>query len=122
MLVAEAGCAVSTENPVADSDKFRKNGEAPAAPVQGRPSGEMRTVPYNDNDIDFDESYVDRIFRPFQQLHARKGQFEGTGMGLAICRKIVELHGGTITAVSAPGQGATFIVNLPVRDFQGGLA
>lgn len=66
-----------------------------------------------DNGIGFDEKYLDRIFSPFQQLHS-KGRYEGTGMGLAICRRIVEMHNGSITAKSEPGEGATFIVSLPV--------
>jgi signal transduction histidine kinase len=52
--------------------------------------------------------------QPFQRLHGR-GQYEGTGMGLAICRKIVERHSGIVQAKSMPGQGATFIVTLPVK-------
>jgi signal transduction histidine kinase len=67
-----------------------------------------------DNGIGFDERYLDRIFNPFQRLHGRD-QYEGSGIGLAICRRIVERHGGTITARSAPGQGSTFIVSLPLR-------
>jgi PAS domain S-box-containing protein len=58
-----------------------------------------------------DEKYLDRIFNVFQRLHTRN-EYEGTGMGLAIARKIVLYHGGSITAKSAPGQGATFIVTL----------
>jgi signal transduction histidine kinase len=66
-----------------------------------------------DNGIGFDEKYLDRIFTVFQRLH-RKGEYEGTGVGLAICRKIVDRHGGSITARSKPGQGATFVVTLPI--------
>jgi signal transduction histidine kinase len=66
-----------------------------------------------DNGIGFDEKYLDRIFTIFQRLHGR-GEYEGTGIGLAVCRKIVERHGGTITARSSPGEGATFIVELPL--------
>jgi signal transduction histidine kinase len=67
-----------------------------------------------DNGIGFDEKYLDRIFTVFQRLHSRS-QYEGTGIGLAICRKIVERHSGQITASSQPGQGTTFIITLPTR-------
>lgn len=67
-----------------------------------------------DNGIGFDMKYLDRIFTVFQRLHGR-GEYEGTGVGLAVCRKIVERHGGTITARSALGQGAAFLVRLPAR-------
>jgi signal transduction histidine kinase len=67
-----------------------------------------------DNGIGFDEKYLDRIFKLFQRLHER-GTYEGSGMGLAISRKIVERHHGTITARSTPGQGTTMLVTLPSR-------
>jgi PAS domain S-box-containing protein len=67
-----------------------------------------------DNGIGFDEKYLDRIFKLFQRLHER-GAYEGAGMGLAISRKIVERHHGTITARSTPGQGTTMLVTLPSR-------
>jgi len=73
----------------------------------------------SDNGIGFDEKYLDRIFNVFQRLH-KKGEYEGTGVGLAICRKIVDRHGGTITAHSSPGQGATFVVTLPITQTAGG--
>lgn len=76
----------------------------------GRP--EMVVITVRDNGIGFDEKHHDRIFQPFQRLVGHS-QFEGSGIGLAICRKIVERHGGTITARSKPGEGSTFIVTLP---------
>ena len=72
-------------------------------------------IALEDNGIGFDEKYLDRVFLPFKRLHARSSSFEGTGMGLSICRKIAEVHGGTITARSTPGKGSTFIVILPAR-------
>ncbi len=65
-----------------------------------------------DNGIGFDEKYLDRIFKVFQRLHGRS-QFDGTGVGLAICEKVVVNHGGIITASSQPNQGATFLIYLP---------
>ncbi len=66
-----------------------------------------------DNGIGFDEKYLDRIFTVFQRLHG-KSDYEGTGIGLAVARKIVERHGGTVTARSSVGKGATFIITLPI--------
>ncbi|UTA48505.1 ATP-binding protein [Simiduia sp. 21SJ11W-1] len=71
-------------------------------------------IAVQDNGIGFDEQFLDKVFNAFQRLHAREA-YEGTGIGLAICRRIVERHGGTITANSIPGEGATFIVVLPLE-------
>ena len=67
-----------------------------------------------DNGIGFDIEYKDQIFQPFKRLHGRS-EYEGSGIGLAICQKIAERHGGRITAQSAPGEGAIFSVLLPLK-------
>lgn len=78
------------------------------------PTADFSQIIVEDNGIGFDEKYLDRIFMVFQRLHGRK-EYEGTGMGLAVCRKIAERHNGSITASSTPGRGSTFIVTLPLR-------
>jgi light-regulated signal transduction histidine kinase (bacteriophytochrome) len=65
-----------------------------------------------DNGIGFDAKYAERIFQPFERLHGRD-VYEGTGIGLALCRRIVQRHGGTISADAAPGAGARFTIHLP---------
>ncbi len=81
-------------------------------PLTGPRCNEQCRLVVRDNGIGFDEKYLDRIFDVFQRLHPRDVH-EGTGIGLAICRKIVERHDGQITAQSAPDQGAKFVVLLP---------
>jgi signal transduction histidine kinase len=68
-----------------------------------------------DNGIGFDQCYLHKIFKPFQRLHTKSSSYEGTGMGLAICRRIVERHGGSITARSKIQSGAVFVVRLPEK-------
>jgi PAS domain S-box-containing protein len=87
--------------------RIRVDGEAGV-----RGDREVVRVRVRDNGIGFEEQFADRIFQPFQRLHG-KNAYEGTGIGLAIVRKVVARHGGTVTAEGRPGQGATFIVELP---------
>jgi signal transduction histidine kinase len=71
------------------------------------------TITVQDNGIGFPEKYAAKIFGMFVRLHGRAA-YEGSGIGLAICRSIVERHRGSIAAAGLPGQGATFTVTLPV--------
>ncbi|GAB3927634.1 ATP-binding protein [Larkinella terrae] len=84
--------------------------EIPAPMRQREPS--YLAISIEDNGIGFDERYHNRIFQLFQRLHS-KDQYSGTGIGLTICKKVAEMHGGTIAALSQPGQGTTFTVYLP---------
>jgi PAS domain S-box-containing protein len=93
-------------------------GRRPESLAENAPARQFCEILVVDNGIGFDEKYLDRIFTVFQRLH-KKGEYEGTGVGLAICRKIVDRHSGVITAHSNPGQGATFVVTLPVTQSKG---
>jgi PAS domain S-box-containing protein len=78
----------------------------------GRKTLVYHCISVTDNGIGFDEKYLTRIFQVFQRLHAKK-EFAGSGIGLAICEKVVLNHGGAITAMSQPGKGSTFHIYLP---------
>ena len=119
------------QNLIGNALKYRRKTEPPVVTVRSRvlepgdaallSHGEpvqFFEITVEDNGIGFDPKYVDRIFAPFERLHGRS-EYEGTGMGLAICRKIVERHGGTITARSVPDQGSTFIVTIPLQQPRG---
>lgn len=101
------------QNLVANALKFQRPGTRPHVVIEGRTTDHGdREISVRDNGIGFEEKYLEQIFRPFQRLHGRS-EYEGSGMGLAICRKVVARHGGTITARSWPGEGSTFVVTLP---------
>ncbi len=114
------------QNLISNALKFQPPGTKPEVIISGKlldnaeslpgamPGEEICQIMVRDNGIGFDERYLDRIFQVFQRLHTRT-DFEGTGIGLAVCRKIADRHGGVISAKSAEGEGATFIVTLPVK-------
>lgn len=106
-------------NLLSNSLKYRKADEKPRIQISTRrfksSSGRyFCQLSFEDNGIGFDNQYQDKIFIMFQRLHGRS-EYDGTGVGLAICRKIVERHGGSIEAFGKVGKGARFDVQLPIR-------
>jgi signal transduction histidine kinase len=102
------------QNLIDNGLKFHLPEEKPTVRIRAKQLNEICQIIVEDNGIGFEEKHLERIFTVFQRLHGR-GEYEGTGVGLPICRKIAERHGGTITAMSTPNQGATFVVTLPVK-------
>ena len=115
------------QNLISNALKFQRSGETPLVGIWSRvfaaqdrvipgaePGDEICEICVRDNGIGFDARFAEQIFVVFQRLHTRT-EYEGTGIGLAVCRKITDRHGGTIVANSASGQGATFTVTLPLK-------
>jgi signal transduction histidine kinase len=109
------------QNLVGNALKFHRPGVAPIVMISSRhlPGAAQKParveIRVEDNGIGFDDRYIDLLFQPFKRLVGRKGEYEGSGMGLAICKKIVERHKGEITCRSTPGSGSVFLVTLPVQ-------
>ncbi|MEN6438441.1 MAG: PAS domain S-box protein [Syntrophobacter sp.] len=102
------------QNLIANALKFHGEGKRPLVKVGlSAELGHAPRIVIEDNGIGFDEEHVETIFAPFHRLHGKSSRYEGTGMGLAICRKIVEQHGWSITARSQPGIGSSFIISIP---------
>ena len=110
------------QNLIDNGLKFHRENEPPVVRVyvqQEKPNDseaerEIARIVVEDNGIGFDEKFSDRIFSPFERLHNQR-KYSGTGIGLAICRKIAERHGGGISVQSTPGQGSRFLISLPLR-------
>ncbi|MDA8164506.1 MAG: response regulator [Desulfobacteraceae bacterium] len=102
------------QNLVGNALKYRKESEPPRIRVTAIPGPEEFLFAVEDNGIGLEPRFAERIFQIFQRLHT-SGEYSGTGIGLAICKKIVERHGGRIWVESEPGQGATFRFTLPRR-------
>jgi signal transduction histidine kinase len=101
------------QNLLGNALKFRRPDVIPELRVEAEVIDHVAHFTVSDNGIGFDEQYATRIFRAFERLHGAR-VYPGTGIGLALCRKIVERHHGTISAAAEIGHGATFTVRLPV--------
>jgi signal transduction histidine kinase len=102
------------QNLLGNSLKYRRKDTPPVVRLScSSPDAQYCAITVTDNGIGFNEKYAGKIFGMFVRLHGR-AQYEGSGIGLALCRRIVERHGGTIAATSTVGNGATFTVTLPV--------
>jgi signal transduction histidine kinase len=103
------------QNLIGNALKYHREGVSPRVTITSQLNGngtwEIKLV---DNGIGFDEKFIDRIFKPFERLHGRS-KYDGTGMGLAICQKIVRHHGGEINVKSWPEKGTTFFIIMPAR-------
>ncbi len=102
------------QNLIGNALKFQKSGATPEIRVSAAREGSDWVFSVADNGIGIDARHLGRIFMLFQRLHA-KGDYEGTGIGLAICKRIVERHGGSIAVRSTPGAGSTFTFSIPTR-------
>ena len=113
------------QNLIGNALKFRSPERKPLVKISGHmlsmplpgirggpPAPAIYEIRVEDNGIGFEPAYQERIFGLFQRLHGRS-EYPGTGVGLSICRRIVERHGGSIVADGRPGEGATFIIQLP---------
>ncbi len=103
------------QNLISNAIKFHKSDEAPFIKVDSEKlsNGDCQ-IWVQDNGVGFDPTHLERIFKPFERLHGRT-EFEGSGMGLAICKKIIDRHGGTLTAESEPNRGTRFIFTFPFK-------
>ena len=101
------------QNLIGNSLKFSKPGESPKIKIYNRPnSNGFFEIVVQDEGIGFNTSYFNNMVKPFKKLHG-KDQYEGGGMGLTICMKVVRTHGGQLTANSKPGEGSQLIIHLP---------
>jgi light-regulated signal transduction histidine kinase (bacteriophytochrome) len=101
------------QNLLDNAVKYRKKDEPPQVRVSAAHRADAWEFAVADNGIGIDSAYHQRIFEPFKRLHGR--EYPGTGIGLALCNRIVEAHGGRIWVESEPGRGSTFLFTIPER-------
>jgi light-regulated signal transduction histidine kinase (bacteriophytochrome) len=101
------------QNLIGNALKFSKAGQSPRIKIYNRPNNsQFFELVVQDEGIGFNTSYLNNMIKPFKKLH-EKEKYEGGGMGLTICMKIVRVHGGRLTANSKPSEGSQFIIHLP---------
>jgi light-regulated signal transduction histidine kinase (bacteriophytochrome) len=100
------------QNLISNGLKFRRPGVTPRVRIAAAPADPGWSFTVADNGIGIDPAHYERIFGMFQRLHTRE-QYPGTGIGLALVKKIIERHGGTITVQSTPGEGTEFRFTIP---------
>jgi light-regulated signal transduction histidine kinase (bacteriophytochrome) len=102
------------QNLVSNAIKFRRNGDRPIIKISAHRENGHWALRVADNGIGIDRKYFERIFQMFQRLHGRD-EYPGTGIGLALCKKIIERHGGEMSVASEAGRGTTFSFTIPDR-------
>ena len=100
------------QNLITNSVKFHRKEEPPKVVISSHVEKDNWVFNIKDNGIGIEPTYFNKIFLLFKRLHGKE-EFEGTGIGLSLCKKIVEMHGGKIWVNSALGQGATFSFSIP---------
>ncbi|MES2648835.1 MAG: ATP-binding protein [Bacteroidota bacterium] len=132
MVITESKAIISTEvlpiiqadpsliqqlfnNIISNALKYSREAVPPIISINAKNENDEVTITISDNGIGFEEKYLDKIFTLFQRLHGKQA-YSGNGLGLAICRKIVQLHNGSIYAKSAVNEGSTFFIKLPIKN------
>lgn len=102
------------QNLVGNAIKYRRSDEPPIIYIEAIATNDWWEFSVTDNGIGIEPEYIDTIFQPFKRLHSDE-QYSGTGIGLAICKRIIENLGGSIRAKSSPGKGSIFYFTIPKR-------
>ena len=103
------------QNLISNAFKYRNREVDPCIDISHSIQNNVLTVSIHDNGIGFDQEHSDRIFLPFQRLHSDESEYPGTGIGLALCKKIISKHNGNIWVESKLGEGSTFYFTLTMR-------